>query len=480
LLPSILAAGFADPEERFPLTSAESAPTGRDLKQQHGGTIVDKRCAWRFFAVALVSLTALAGSLPLAGAAEAQGRQGVSIANGPFSYDPANAGSTTFLGEFGGPAMTSFRVCAPGGGTIFPAGGSTAVADISVFGVEQVADADGVALAEPVKVPLDSSLGGQIAGAFALAPQSHIFAPGSCVDVGVTVSNPMVAPAEFGDYVVTMKAQAIGSGIGVGSGSRYGLSLRPATVTDITPPTVVIDSPADGSTHLLGLISVQIRANDPVPGTGVTTIVAGVASAGGTVTEPVILVADTPQPAGSDATATGSFNPTGASGPAGTTALTAFTGTVRSGIGTYILAADATDGAGNVGMADSTFHVKYDVAFTMAAGQINNGQPANSFGRFHFSVRRSSVTSDAAFMFDQTVVVKLVRTSDSAVVASHVFGTGAITAFTQIDETVPEYKTHFKRGDIGAASSATYKAQVWFLDVDGVLVQQGESPAVTF
>jgi hypothetical protein len=433
---------------------------------------------WRLLVLALASLTAVAGSFQVTGPAEAQGRQGVPIANGPFAYAPASAGSTTFLGEFGGPVVTSFQVCAPGGGQIFPAGGASATADIRVFGIELVADADGVALAEPVKVPLDSPLGSQIAAAFSLAPQSHTFTPGSCVDVDVTVSNPMVAPADYGDYAVTMKAQAAGSGIGVGSGSRYTVSLRPATLVDETPPAVAIDSPADGSTHILGPISGQIRANDPVPGTGVMTIVAGVASAGGTVIEALTLVADTPQPAGFDATATGTFSPTGASGPAGTTALTAFTSSSRSGIGTYILAADATDGAGNVGMADSTFHVKYDVAFTVADQTGANN--ANSTGRFRFTVKRSSVTSDGAFMFDQTVVVRLVRTSDSAVIATHLFGAGDIKDFVQIDGTVPEYKTNFRRGAIGAAASDSYKAELHFLDVDGNLIKQGESATVTF
>jgi hypothetical protein len=86
-------------------------------------------------------------------------------------------------------------------------------------------------------------------------------------------------------------------------------------------------------------------------------------------------------------------------------------------------------------------------------------------------------------MYDQTVVVELVRTSDNAVVATHLYGTGDIKTYVQIDTSDPanpQYKTHFRRGDVGASVSNTYRARVRFLDVDGNLVTQAESSLVQF
>jgi hypothetical protein len=440
-----------------------------------------KQRAWHVAAVALAALAVVLVLPHFSGRAEA-----VKEATGPFAYDPPIAGSTTFLGEAGGPVTGGFRICAPGGGDTFPTGKSSATADIRVFGIEQVGEADGNPLADPIKVPLDSSLGISIDTAFSLDPDSYTFQPGNCVDVDVMVNNPMVDDTDYGDYVVTIKAQAVddqqprGSGIGVGSGSRYHLSLRGATVTDTIPPIVTINSPSGD--NILGVISVEITANDPVPGTGVETMSATVSSAGGAVSDEAIALTDNaPQPAGSPATATGTFIPTGGTGSEGTTLASAFTSTSRSGIGTYTLTAEATDGAGNIGKKTSTFQVKYDVAFTQA-DQIG-GNNANSTGRFAFTVKRSALTSDGASMYDRTVVVKLVRTSDNTVVATHVYGTGDIKAYVQIDATDPAnpvYQTRFKRGDIGASASNTYKARVFFLDVDGTLVQQVESAPVSF
>jgi hypothetical protein len=184
-------------------------------------------------------------------------------------------------------------------------------------------------------------------------------------------------------------------------------------------------------------------------------------------------------PAGSDALATGSFTPAGSTGTDGTTEVGAFTSTLRSGIGTYTLKAEAVDGAGNVGDASSTFQVKYDVQFTLQAGTINSGNAANSNGHFKFTAKRSNVTSDGAFIYDNTVVVQLIRTSDSALIATHVVGAGGV------DDTVvytddPTYQTRFRRGDIGATASDNYKVKVFFRDVDDNLVEQAESIVVTF
>lgn len=411
--------------------------------------------------------------------AEAQGRKGVKAATGPFTYDPANGGPTTFLGNFGS-ATSDFQLCPPGGGTIFPGGNPTADAEIRVFGIQKVGDADGNPLAVPEHVALDSALGTQIAGAFDIMPNAATVYPGYCFDVEIEISNPAVGPLDYGDYEITIKAQAIGSGIGVGSGFRYVLKLRPAPATDTTPPDVTIDSPANASTHFLGVIPVQVTANDPAPGTGVQSISATIRSAGGTVSG-LGITFDTntaPQPAGSDAVANGSFTPTGGAGTDGTTLADAFTSAARSGIGTYTLDAEAVDGALNVGNASSTFQVKYDVEFTTQTGDINSGNASNSNGHFKFTAKRSNVTSDGAFIYDNTVVVGLIRTSDNAVIATHVLGAGVNSNVVYTAD--PSYETRFRRGDIGAAASDSYKVKVFFLDVDNNFVEQAESNTVTF
>jgi len=416
------------------------------------------------------------------GGAEAQGRKSLKAATGPFTYEPAVAGSATFLGASGGPDYAAdYWVTAPAGGAIFPSGGLTALAEIRVFGIEKVADADGVPLTEPMKIPLDSDLGMQIAGAFWLDPWSYEFAPGDSIPCDVLVSNPLVDSWAYGHYVVTMKAQAIGSGIGVGSGARFHLNLLAATDTDTTPPTVTIDDPADSSTKILGNIDVRIRANDPAPGSGVASMSATISSAGGTVNnEALELADDAPQPAGSDATATGTYTPTGGSGLAGTTEAGAFAGASRSGIGTYTISATATDADGNVGVASSTFQVKYSVEFLVQAGSINTGNPGNSNGHFKFTANRSA-TPSGVFIYDKTVVVELRKSSDDSLVATHVFGSLAGGANSNVVFTAdPAYETRFRRGDIGASGSDTYYGRLLFVDVDGNPVQQAQSNNVTF
>ncbi len=101
-------------------------------------------------------------------------------------------------------------------------------------------------------------------------------------------------------------------------------------------------------------------------------------------------------------------------------------------------------------------------------------------GQFQFTVNRSNVTSDGAFMYDHTVVVELVRSSDNLVIKTHTFGTGDPKDVVKIDTTGFIYQTNFRRGDLPASGPVTYKAKVYFLDVDGNLVLQATSDAVTF
>ena len=159
-----------------------------------------------FSRIVMTSL-AVAGLLavPLT-SAEAQGRKGVKAATGPFTYDPASGGPTTFLGSSGS-ANTDFQLCPPGGGTIFPAGNPTADAEIRVLGIQKVGDADGNPLALPEHIALNSIVGTQIVGAFDITPNAPTVYPGYCFDVEIEISNPGVGPLDYGDYEVTIKAQ---------------------------------------------------------------------------------------------------------------------------------------------------------------------------------------------------------------------------------------------------------------------------------
>ena len=76
--------------------------------------------------------------------------------------------------------------------------------------------------------------------------------------------------------------------------------------------------------------------------------------------------------------------------------------------------------------------------------------------------------------------VDLVNTASNAIVATHTYGTGDIKAWVQIDAGAPQYQTHFRRGDFGAASPATYVAKVYCKDVDNNWMLQGMSLPVTF
>ena len=417
--------------------------------------------------------------------------RGSEIANGPFSYSPGDLGAHTFVGADATATTASFTITAPGqaGDTVFPAqsGGpcqESASAEIRVFGIEKVGDAEGNMLDETVDVPIDSPLGLQIAAAFFLDPSSHLFSIGESLTVNVTIGNPLLGAGDFGDYVITLKAQAIGAGIGVGSGTRFLLGLRAPTVNDLVPPTVTINKPTGDD--ILGPVSVEITAVDPVPGTGVNTMGASISSAANTVSNVAISLSlnqALPVASGVLVTGTGTFSPVGGTGTAGTTSGTAFTSAARSGIGSYTLTASATDVAGNTGTAAKPFKLTYALEFTKASAQppCATGGTSNCTGQFQFTLRRSSVTSDGAFMFDQTVRVELVNTASNAVVAAHTYGTGDIKAWVQIDAAAFQYQTNFRRGDIaGAVSSATYEAKVYCKDVDGNWMLQGTSPTVTF
>ena len=435
---------------------------------------------------ALVSTAAFADPNPTC--------HGLNIANGPFTYDPSDLGSKTFVGGGGASASASVTVKAPGsaGDDVFPAQSNgpcaeTALADIAIIDIEKIADESGVLLDPWVAVDLGSPLGLQIAAAFFITPASHLFTIADAVEVDVTINNPGVAPADYGDYEVVIKAKATGSGIGVGSGTRFLLKLRAPALTDNVPPDVTIVAPA--TDQILGPVAVTVTAADPAPGSGVNTLSASISSAGNTVSnQPIALALDQtlPVPAGVLVTGTGSFTPTGGTGPAGTLSGAAFTAASRSGIGSYTLNASATDVGGNVGGASKTFAIAYDVAFTTASASTqcaNAGSTSNCTGRFEFTVKRSSITSDGAFMVDQTVKVAL--ETGGAVVVSHTYGTGqgGVLSFVQIESDASSvlYKTHFKRSDIaGASGPRTYVAKVYFRDVDNNWMLQATSAPVTF
>jgi hypothetical protein len=244
----------------------------------------------------------------------------------------------------------------------------------------------------------------------------------------------------------------------------------------------------------LGVIGVEIKAFDPdgPVASGLASVSASVSSAGGAVSGlPISLGFDLslPQLAGVVVTGTGSFTPTGGApgSPAGFTDANAFTDVSRSGIGSYTINAQATDGAGNTGYGSKSFNVKYEVAFTDRSVAPGGCRPDNlnpCAGRFKFTVRRSNVTSDGAYMYDHTVVVKLVR-SDNVVVATHVFGADGppheVVKIDSSDPLKPVYQTTFKHNDLpGNPGWASYTLQVYFLDVDGNLMLQATSASLAF
>jgi hypothetical protein len=442
--------------------------------------------------LALASVTALGDSQKCGGA---------DIANGPFTYTALSARQATFNGIGGSAVSTSFSVTAPSvdakqqtdAPDLFPGEGAnpctaTANATIGVLEIQQVGDAAGNPIT-PVDLDRSVGLGLQIAGAFSLTPNSHTFSVGETITVALVISNPGLGEGAYGDYDVKLAAQAPAFGIGVGDGPHFLLSLRGLTATDTTPPVVTVTKPTGD--EILGVIPVEVQAYDPdTPpvATGLASMSATVSSAGGTVSGlavPLTLDQSLPVAAGVTVTGTGTFTPTGGApgaGP-GTTDAAAFTGSSRSGIGSYTINAQAVDGAGNIGYGSKSFKVNYQVSFTKqdSTNPCQSGGNSSCTGQFKFTVNRSSITSDSAFMYDHTVEIDLVRVSDSKVVATHVYGTGpgGVLSWVQID-TTPIYQTNFRRGDIGASGPIGYVAKVYFYDVDNNRVLHATSNSVTF
>lgn len=452
----------------------------------------------------LVSASAFAqGVTTFAQGGASQKCGGADIANGPFNYSTPSITQTTFNGMNGSSITTSFSITAPSVDPkhnsaevidVFPGQGQTgdcspiAFATISALEISKVGDATGNLLEMPVSLDPFSGLGATIAGAFSLSPSSNTFSVGATITVNVVVSNPNLSPSDYGDYDIKLAAKAEGSGIGVGNGPAFFLSLRAVTATDTTLPVVSVTKPTGD--EILGVIGVEVTAFDPdgPVASGLASISASVSGAGGTVSGlPISLAfgASLPQPAGVVVTGTGSFTPTGGApgSTEGTTDAAAFTSNFRSGIGSYTINAQASDVAGNIGYGSKSFIVKYDVAFTgqSVPGGCNAGRLQACAGQFKFTVRRSNVTSDGAFMFDHTVVVKLVRVSDNGLAATHVFGTGSINDVVQIDQTNLVYQTHFKHSDLlGNPALTSYKLRVYFRDVDGNEMLQAESSSLAF
>ena len=363
----------------------------------------------------------------------------------------------------------------------------TAFATISALEISKVGDATGNLLVEPIS-PVPYLVRQAIAGAFSLSPSSNTFSVGATITVNVVVSNPNLNPSDYGDYEIKLAAKAPGSGIGVGNGPLFFLSLRALTATDTTPPVVSVTKPSGD--EILGVIGVEVTAFDPdgPVASGLASISASVSSAGGTVSGLPISLAfnpSLPQPAGVVVTGTGSFTPTGGApgSTEGTTDAAAFTSGSRSGIGSYTINAQASDVAGNIGYGSKSFNVKYDVAFTgqSVPGGCNAGNLNPCAGQFKFTVRRSNVTSDGAFMFDHTVVVKLVRSDNTLCGDARLRNRRSINNVVQIDQTNLVYQTNFKHSDLpGNPGLTSYKLRVYFLDVDGNLVLQAESSSLSF
>jgi hypothetical protein len=423
---------------------------------------------------------------------------GADIATGPFAYSNYGTGSATFNGTVPGTVTTGFTVAAPAPSpdnplvpNVFAGQGQNAclgeaLADIGVIEIDKVGDAQGLPLDPTVSLDIDSGLGQQIAAAFSLTPNSYLFTPGDSTAVTVVVSNPGVSADDYGDYIVKLGAKAPGAGIGVGPGPLFTLSLRPVTAVDTTPPVVTVTKPAGD--EILGVIGIEVQAYDPAgpAASGLASISASISSSGGVVSNvniPLTPDATLPVAPGVTVTAVGTYAPVGGSpsDTSGTTEALAFTASSRSGIGTYVINATATDVAGNPGGASKTFNVNYQVAFTResSTNPCQSGGNSSCTGQFAWTVNRSSITSDGAPMWDKTVVAKLRRVSDDVVVATHFFGTGDIKDVVQIGDDVV-YKSNFRRGDVGGSGPTGYRVDVYFLNVDGVLMLQATSNTVTF
>jgi hypothetical protein len=431
------------------------------------------------------------------------------IANGPFEYgNESGAASATFMGDASSSVSLNFTVTAPnatGDIIVFPGQGQnactgTADATVGVLDVAQVADANG----NPVNIDIASTnatLFTQIADAFGISLDgssftpsslSTDFSPGLSTPIYVVVTNPDVDPSYYGEYLVKIAAHAPGAGIGVGPGIEFDLILKAESVTDNTPCVVTINAPTSAP-QTLGPIAVSVQAYDPSPGSGLASLSASISSIGGAVSNvniPLTLDFSLPQAAGITVTGTGSYTPTGGAGTAGTTGTSAFTRSSRSGIGTYTIKAQCSDVAGNTNTSSITFAVNYAVAFiqshTPTSCTATHLQSCQAM--FQFDANRSSVTSDGAFMYDQTVTLNLVSSANatssscsnsSLAVQSHPYGTASINSHTQIS-TTPDYQTKFDGSHASVVPFGSYVAQACFLDVDGNPDLQGSSPSTNF
>src|SRR6185437_14473500 len=129
---------------------------------------------------------------------------------------------------------------------------------------------------------------------------------------------------------------------------------------------------------VLGVIPVQVTANDPAPGSGVASITATVSSAGGLVTNaPACSQTYSGNTAGTAVTCNGSFTPI-AGGVGDSTGP--FTASNPSGIGNYTLNAQAADNAGNIGYNSQPFSVNYDLSDLAAIASGGCTKPGNCTG----------------------------------------------------------------------------------------------------
>jgi hypothetical protein len=402
-----------------------------------------------------------------------------------FSYGPLTPyAQWTFTGSGGSSVTTNFQVTAPSG-TGFPVGNPprdcapSATAAIEATEVTKVADANGNPIT-PVSED-GTSLGDAISAAFSFSPNPWSnFSPGDNTSIVVAVSNPNVDVSDYGDYDIKLAAHDNGAGIGVGNGPHFTLKLRAQSCLN-TIPDVTITKLNGDPPGVLGPVPLTFTARDVCD--NIVSMVAAVTSSGGMVNQTLSLATNPglPVPALTTGTATGSLTPYGGAGSPGTSDTSAFTNVVgnRSGIGNYTISAQATDQDNEAGSDSWSFDVNYAVTFTKQS--VPSGcSPTHAIGpcyaELQFTVNRSTASSDGAFMYDHTVVVALLDSSNN-VIATHPYGTNSVSSYTQITPAVPAYTTTFGHP---TGPIRTYHAVVYFMNVDGSLIPQATSGPLTF
>jgi hypothetical protein len=402
-----------------------------------------------------------------------------------FTYSAPTPASVTFMGMSGSSSAT-FTVTPPSGGAVFATCNSTDTANIFVRDITQTGDANGNPLDSPIDITsTNPALASQIAAAFSFSPNPVIFTPGEApVTITVAISNPGVDPSAYGVFDINFAAKDVtpgSAGIGVASGSDFVLHLIAPTNTcdDTTKPDVTITEPAGD--QLLGVIPVEVTANDPdIPqgcGTRVASMSADVESAlyvssnGMMGFHQLLLDSATNTgtfdhsftvPAGITVTGDANFTPKGGSGTNGTVSGTFF----------------------------KSFSVTYDVSFSQSQNVGSGGNPATKSNiHLKFTVNRSNVSpNDGAFMVDETVAVAL-RTAtnagsdptDSTYSFVNYFGCGAIGSNVQIVTSTGSpcaTGTNVYQTDFSGIAINTYYADVWFKDVDGTWRLEGGSGAM--